>query len=133
MDPESPMDPSWAPAAVDPSMEEDPIWKRRSLYILYILITAFDWTTEAIRYRAVEVCGSIFLAGYSRDTGVKDEWAATMEVTKEFGDLGLGVILPMLMIGLAMKKPKLQLTMILASSSLMPIPTAANQDRKSVV
>ena len=34
-------------------MEEDPIWKRRSLYILYTL----NWITEAIRYRAVEVQG----------------------------------------------------------------------------
>ena len=127
MDPESPIDPSWAPATVDPSMEEDPTWKRRTLYILYILITAFDWITEVIRHRAVEVCGSIFLVGYSRDSGVKDEWEKTMEVAKEFEDLGLGIILPILMMGVALKSPRLQLTMILASSSLTPVPTAANQ------
>ena len=96
-------------------------------YFIYNFITAFDWTTEAVRFRAVEICGSIFMAGYTRDTGMLNTVMDSMEVTKEFEDLGLGVILTLLMIGLAMKKPKLQLTMFLASSSLTPIPTAANQ------
>ena len=94
---------------------------------LHLLIAAFDWITEVIRNRAVEVCGSILLVGYSRDSGVKDEWEKTMEVAKDFEDLGLGIILPILMMGVALKSPRLQLTMILASSSLTPVPTAANQ------
>ena len=124
------MDPSWTPATMDPSKEEDPTWKRRILYTLnhiHLLIAAFDWITEVIRNRAVEVCSSILVVGYSRDSGVKDEWEKTMEVAKDFEDLGLGIIIPILMMGVAMKTPRLQLTMILASSSLTPVPTAANQ------
>ena len=48
-----------------------------------------------------------------------------MEVAKDFEDLGLGVIIPILMMGVIMKSPRLQLTMILASSSLTPVPQAA--------
>ena len=58
---------------------------------------------------------------------MKDEWEKTMEVAKEFEDLGLGIILPILMMGVALKSPRLQLTMILASSALTPVPMAANR------
>ena len=56
---------------------------------------------------------------------VMEKLSKLTEVSKEFESMGIEMLIPILMAGAIMKSPKIQLAMILASSSISPVPQAA--------